>query len=100
MEKGLKKIYTHEKVKVSVAQSCPNQAPLPMEFSRQEYWSGYHSLLQGIFPTQGLNPGLPHCRQILYQLSHKESPRILEWTIKKLSTGELMFLNCDVGEDS
>ena len=32
-----------------------------------------------IFPTQGLNPGLPHCRQILYQLSHKGSPRILEW---------------------
>ena len=31
------------------------------------------SLLQGIFPTQGLNPGL-HCRQILYQLSHKGSP--------------------------
>ena len=34
------------------------------------------SLLQGIFPTQGSNPGLPHCRQILYQLSHKGSPRI------------------------
>ena len=32
------------------------------------------SFLQGIFPTQGLNPGLPHCRQILYQLSHKGSP--------------------------
>ena len=31
------------------------------------------SFLQGIFPTQGLNPGLPHCRQILYQLSHKEN---------------------------
>ena len=31
-------------------------------------------LLQGIFPTQGSNPGLPHCRQILYQLSHKGSP--------------------------
>ena len=30
-------------------------------------------LLQGIFPTQGLNPGLPHCRQILYQLSHQRS---------------------------
>ena len=29
------------------------------------------SLLQGIFPTQGLNPGLLHCRRILYQLSHK-----------------------------
>ena len=36
-------------------------------------------LLQGIFPTQGLNPGLPHYRQIFYQLSHKGSPRILEW---------------------
>ena len=35
--------------------------------------------LQGIFPTQGSNPGLPHCRWILYQLSHKGSPRILEW---------------------
>ena len=31
-------------------------------------------LLKGIFPTQGLNPGLLHCRQILYQLSHKGSP--------------------------
>ena len=40
---------------------------------------GSLSLLQGIFPTEGLNSGLPHCRQILYQLSHKGSPRILEW---------------------
>ena len=32
------------------------------------------SLLQGIFPTQGWNPGLPHGRRILYQLSHKGSP--------------------------
>ena len=42
---------------------------------------GVHSLslLQGIFPTQGSNPGLPHCRQIPYQLSHQGSPRILEW---------------------
>ena len=35
---------------------------------------GCHSLLQGIFPTQGSNPGLPLCRQILYHLSHKGSP--------------------------
>ena len=43
------------------------QASLSMEFSRQEYWSivGCHSLLQGIFPTQGSNWGLLHCRQIL-----------------------------------
>ena len=40
---------------------------------------GNLSLLQGIFPAQGLNPGLPHCRQILYHLSHKGSPGILEW---------------------
>ena len=31
------------------------------------------ALLRGIFPTQGSNPGLPHCRRILYQLSHKGS---------------------------
>ena len=36
------------------------------------------SLLQGTFPTQGLNPGVLHCRWILYQLSHRGSPRILE----------------------
>ena len=34
---------------------------------------GSHSLLQGIFPTQGSNPGLQHCRLILYQLSHRGS---------------------------
>ena len=45
------------------------------------------SLLQGIFPTQGSNPGLLHCRQILYQLSHKESPRILEWVAYPFSSG-------------
>ena len=36
-------------------------------------------LLQGIVPTQDSNPGLSHCRWILYQLSHKGNPRILEW---------------------
>ena len=104
----------------------PSVFPLSMEFSRQEYWSGWPfpslgesswfrdrtqvsctsesescwvmfdslqphelhspwnspgqntgvgslSLLQGIFPIQGSNPGLPHCRQILYQLSHMGS---------------------------
>ena len=39
---------------------------------------GCHALLQGIFPTQGLNLGLLHCRQILYHLSYQGSPRILE----------------------
>ena len=35
---------------------------------------GCHAVLQGIFPTQGSNPDLPHCRRILYHLSHQESP--------------------------
>ena len=48
---------------------------------------GSLSLLQGIFPTQGLNPGLLHCRWILYQLSHKGSPRILEWVAYLFSNG-------------
>ena len=45
----------------------------------QNTGAGSLSLPPGIFPTQGSNPGLPCCRQILYQLSHKESSRILEW---------------------
>ena len=44
------------------------QAPLFMEFSRQE-----NTLLQGIFQTQGLNPSLLHCRWILHHLSHQGS---------------------------
>ena len=48
---------------------------------------GSLSHLQGIFPTQGSNPGLPHCRQIFYQLNHKGSPRILEWVAYPFSSG-------------
>ena len=40
---------------------------------------GSHSLLQGIFPTQGSNPGLLDSRGILYHLGHQRRPRILEW---------------------
>ena len=47
---------------------------------------GSLSLLQGIFPTQGSNPGILYCRWILYQLSHKESPRILEWVAYPFSS--------------
>ena len=47
---------------------------------------GSLSLLQGIFPTQGSNPDLPQCRRILYELSHKESPRILEWVAYPFSS--------------
>ena len=44
-----------------------------MEFSGQNTEVGSLSLLQGILPIQGSNPGLPHCRQTLYQLSHREA---------------------------
>ena len=44
-----------------------------MGFSRQENWSGLPGPSPGIFPTQGLNPGLLHCKQILYHLSHQGS---------------------------
>ena len=55
------------------------QGPLSVEFSRQSTEVGCHALLQGLFPTQGSNPRLPHCRQILYHLSHQRIPRRLEW---------------------
>ena len=66
-----------------VAKSCPTlvtpctvacQAPLSMGFSSQEHWSGFHFLLQGIFPTQESNLGVLHWRQILYWLNYKGSP--------------------------
>ena len=68
-------------LKVLVTQSCPTvcnpiyciacQVPPSVEFSWQEYWSGGHSHLQGIFQTQGWNLGLLRCRQILYHLCHQ-----------------------------
>ena len=48
---------------------------------------GCPALLQGVFPTQGSNQGLPYCRQILYHLSHQGSPRIPEWVACPSSRG-------------
>ena len=48
---------------------------------------GSLSLLQGIFPTQGSNSGLPHCRKIIYQLNHQGNLRILEWVAYPFSNG-------------
>ena len=55
---------------------------------------GCCALLQGIFPTQGSNSGLSHCRQILYRLSHQGSPRILEWVAYPLSRGSSQPRDC------
>ena len=59
--------------------------------------AGCHALLQGIFPTQGLNPGLPHCRRILNHLSHQGSPRILEWVAYSFSRGEIPHSGIEPG---
>ena len=48
---------------------------------------GSHSPFQGIFPTQGSNPGLPHCRQIFYSLSQQVIPKILAWVAYPFSRG-------------
>ena len=73
-------IYIYMNVRVQVAQSCPSSLRprglySPWNSLGQNSGVGSLSLLQGIFPTQGSNPGLPHCRQILYQLSHQGSTR-------------------------
>ena len=77
---------------VLVTQLCPTlcdsmdyiarQAPLSMEFSRQEYWSGLPFPSPGDLPKQRWNPGLLHCRQILYRLSHQGSPMTCYLVVK------------------
>ena len=51
-----------------------SQAPLSMDSPGKNTGVGCHALLQGIFPIQGSNPGLPHCKQIFYHLSQQGSP--------------------------
>ena len=78
-----------QKVKVKAAQSCPTLCDL-MDCSLPgssvhgilqagNTLVGTHSLLQGILPTEGSNPGFSPCRRILYCLSYQGSPRMLEW---------------------
>ena len=74
-----------------VTHSCPILCS-PWNSPGQNTGVGSLSFLQGFFPTQGLNPGLLHCRWILYQLSHKGSPRGLTGAIKEISAaGEQLF---------
>ena len=81
--------------KVKVTQSCLTLCGLtlcdpmdcPWNSPGQNTRVDSLSLLQGIFATQESNSGLPHCRQILYQLSHKGSPRTLEWVAYPFSRG-------------
>ena len=63
------------------------QSPLSVGCSRPESWSGLSCPPPGDLPNPGLNPGLPLCRWILYQLSHQGSPRVLEWVAYPFSRG-------------
>ena len=78
----------------------PHRLYIPWNSPGQNTGVGSLSLLQGIFPTQGSNPDLMHCRRMLYQLSHKRSPRILEWVAYPFSSRfswpgiELGVLHC------
>ena len=64
----------------------PHGLHSPWNSPGQNTGVGSLSLLQQIFPTQGWNPGLPYCKWVLYQLSHKGSPRILEWVAYPFSS--------------
>ena len=76
--------YTNIKIMCLAVQSCstlcdpmdcsPPGSSVLGESSGKNTAVSCHALLQGIFPTQGSNSGLPNCRRILYQLSHKGSP--------------------------
>ena len=65
----------------------PPDSSVHGDFPDKNTGVGCHALLQGIFPTQGSNPGLMHCRWILCCLSHQESPRMLEWVAYHFSRG-------------
>ena len=88
MEKNLKIIHIYESESHSVVSNSLWLHGLhsPWNSPGQNTRERSLSLLQGIFPTQGLNPGLPHCRRILYQLSHKGTPRIPEWVAYTFSS--------------
>ena len=68
--------YVRESESCSVMSNSlqPHGLCSPWNSPGQNTGVGTLSLLQGIFPTQGSNPGLLHCRWILYQLSHKGNP--------------------------
>ena len=67
--------FSHVRLCVTI-RTVAHQALCPWDSPGKNTGVGCYFLLQGIFPTQGSNPGLPHCRQTLYPLSHQGSPII------------------------
>ena len=70
----------------------------PWDFPGKSAGRGCHFLLQEIFPTQVLNPGLPHCRQTLYHLSHQGSPAYEVIPSSRSAASLLMFHDDGVGD--
>ena len=85
-----------KEIESEVAQSCLTfcnpmdcvayQVLCPWNFPGKSTGVGCHYLLQGIFLTQGLNPGLLHCRQMLYHLSHQGNPKEIEDDSEKMES--------------
>ena len=72
----------------------PTRLLSPWNFPGKSTGLGCHFLLQGIFPTQGLNLGLPHCRQTLYRLSHRGS-HLCEASIHNKKYRTILLMNID-----
>ena len=71
-----------------------HQAPLSMEFSRQDSGEGCHFFLHRVFPTQELNPSLLHCRLILYHWAFGETPLWWGWRQKRKVIYSEIFEAC------
>ena len=67
----------------------------PWDFPSKNIEVGCHFLLQGIFPTQESNPGLPHCRRSLYHLSYQGSHRPARWSAISISLKNFRQFFCD-----
>ena len=72
----------------------PTRLLRPRDFPGESIGVGCHFLLQEIFPTQGLNMGLRHCRQMLYHLNHQESPLIQSNLIKCSLLHATHYVSC------
>ena len=82
-----------EKWKTWTWKQWPHGLYIPWNSPGQNTGVGSLSLLQRIFPTQWLNPGVPYSRQILYLLNHKRSPGILEWVAYPIFSGSSWLRN-------
>ena len=85
--------------------NCSPPGSCPLDFPGRNTGVGCHFLLQGVFPTQGSNPCLLYCRQILYHLSHQGSPRegspgkaYCPWWSQREASRAVSQFDCPVGD--